>query len=160
SLRIDSRVALDVTLQVAEVAQSVEVVGSAPVLETATGEVGFHVDRERVETLPLDGRNFIPLVSLSPRVPLPRGASLLPRINGSRPRTNEYMYDGISVLQTEPGQVVFYPVLDGIEEFKLNINSYSPEYGRSNGGTVMVIGKSGGNDLHGTLFESIRNEAL
>jgi hypothetical protein len=47
-----------------------------------------------------------------------------------------------------------------MEEFKLNINAYSPEYGRSNGGTVMVIGKSGGNELHGTLFEFFRNEAL
>ena len=115
---------------------------------------------EKIETLPLDGRNFIPLVALSPGVALPGGGSLLPRINGSRPRTNEYMYDGISVLQPEPGQVVFYPIIDAIEEFKLNINAYSPEYGRSNGGTVMVIGKSGSNDFHGTLFEFIRNEDL
>ena len=70
------------------------------------------------------------------------------------------MYDGISVLQPEPGQVAFYPIIDGIEEFKLNINAYSPEYGRSNGGTVMVIGKSGGNEFHGTLFEFFRNEDL
>ena len=57
-------------------------------------------------------------------------------------------------LQPEPGQVVFYPIIDGIEEFRLNINSYSPEYGRSNGGTVMVITKSGGNDFHGTSSNS------
>src|SRR5436309_500573 len=81
------------------------------------------------------------------------GGSLLPRINGSRPRTNEYLYDGISVLQPEPGQVPFYPIIDAIKEFRLNLNAYSPEYGRSNGGTVMVIGKPGGNDFHGTLFE-------
>src|ERR1019366_9564396 len=91
---------------------------------------------------------------------LPGGGSLLPRINGSRPRPNEYMYDGISVLQPEPGQVAFYPIIDGMEEFKLNINAYSPEYGQSNGGTVMVIGKSGGNQFRGTLFEFFRNEAL
>ena len=113
-----------------------------------------------MSTLPLDGRNFIPLVTLSPGVALPGGESLLPRINGSRPRTNEYLYDGISVLQPEPGQVAFYPIIDGIAEFKLNVNSYSPEYGRSNGGTVMVIGKSGSNGLHGTLFEFFRNEDL
>src|ERR1019366_8417490 len=91
---------------------------------------------------------------------LPGGGSLLPRINGSRPRPNEYMYDGISVLQPEPGQVAFYPIIDGMEEFKLNINAYSPEYGQSNGGTVMVIGKSGGNQFRGTLFEFFRNEDL
>ncbi len=99
-------------------------------------------------------------MALSPGVALPGGGSLLPRINGSRPRTNEYLYDGISVLQPEPGQVAFYPIIDAMEEFKLNINAYSPEYGRSNGGTVMVIGKSGGNEFHGTLFEFLRNEDL
>ncbi len=62
------------------------------------------------------------------------------------------------MLQPEPGQVAFYPVIDAMEEFRLNINAYSPEYGRSNGGTVMVIGKSGGNQFHGSLFEFIRNE--
>ncbi|HVW08610.1 MAG TPA: hypothetical protein VHC90_08510, partial [Bryobacteraceae bacterium] len=101
-----------------------------------------------------------PLVALSPGVALPGGGSLLPRINGSRPRTNEYLYDGISVLQPEPGQVPYYPIVDAMEEFRLNVNAYSPEYGRSNGGTVMVIGKSGGNEVHGTLFEFLRNEDL
>ena len=109
--------------------------------------MSYHVDQPEIETLPLDGRNFIPLVALSPGVALPGGGSLLPRINGSRPRTNEYIYDGISVLQPEPGQVAFYPIIDAMEEFRLNINAYSPEYGRSNGGTVMVIGKSGSNDF-------------
>src|SRR5205807_2297828 len=75
-------------------------------------------------------------------------------------RTNEYLYDGISVLQPEPGQVAFYPIIDAMAEFRLNLNAYSPEYGRSNGGTVMVIGKSGGNELHGILFEFFRNEDL
>jgi len=56
--------------------------------------------------------------------------------------------------------VVYYPVIDGIAEFKLNVNAYSPEYGRSNGGTVMVIGKSGSNEFHGSVFEFFRNEAL
>src|ERR1700719_1102195 len=77
-----------------------------------------------------------------------------------RPRTTEYLYDGISVLQPEPGQVAFYPIIDAMEEFRLNINAYSPEYGRSNGGTVMVIGKSGSNQFHGTFFEFLRNEDL
>ena len=56
--------------------------------------------------------------------------------------------------------MVYYPIIDGMAEFKLNVNAYSPEYGRSNGGTVMVIGKSGSNQLHGSLFEFFRNEAL
>lgn len=159
-LRISDQVELNVKLQIGPATQSIEVTAAAPLLQTASGEVAESVDAVKVSTLPLDGRNFIPLVALSPGVALPGGGSLLPRINGSRPRTNEYIYDGISVLQPEPGQVPFYPIVDGIAEFRLNVNSYSAEYGRSNGGTVMVSTKSGGNDLHGTLFEFLRNEDL
>jgi len=80
----------------------VEVTAAAPLLETASGQVGYSVGQTKVLAMPLDGRNFIPLVALAPGVALPGGGSLLPRINGSRPRTNEYIYDGISVLQPEP----------------------------------------------------------
>ena len=144
TLRAGDQRTLDIAVEVGgPETQAIEVKGDAPLLETATGQVSYSVDRTKMMALPLDGRNFIPLVALSPGVALPGGGSLLPRINGSRPRTNEYLYDGISVLQPEPGQVAFYPIIDAIAEFRLNINSYSPEYGRSNGGTVMVIEKSG-----------------
>jgi hypothetical protein len=92
----------------------------------------------QIVTLPLDGRSFVPLIALSPGVALPPGSavssSLLPRINGSRPRTREYIYDGTSVFQPEPGQVAYSPVLDALQEFRGQVNSYSAEYGRSNGG--------------------------
>src|SRR3982751_3094600 len=159
-LRIEDRITVDVQLPVGNMAQTVEVSAAASQLQTATGEVSYAVDEHKVVTLPLDGRNFIPLIALAPGVALPGGGSLLPRINGSRPRTNEYIYDGISALQPEPGQVAFYPIIDGIEEFRLNINSYSPEYGRSNGGAVIITTKSGSNDFHGSLFEFLRNEKL
>ena len=159
TLRLADATAIDVRLEVGQPSQSVEVTAAAPLLQTASGEVSQNVNEKEISTLPLDGRNFIPLVTLSPGVALPNG-QLLPRINGSRPRTNEYIYDGISVLQPEPGQVVYYPIIDGMAEFKLNVNAYSPEYGRSNGGTVMVIGKSGSNEFHGSVFEFFRNEAL
>ncbi|MDQ6705017.1 MAG: carboxypeptidase regulatory-like domain-containing protein, partial [Acidobacteriota bacterium] len=160
TLRIGDQARLNVKLELGQPSQSVNVNAEASLLETASSSVSYHVSQAEIETLPLDGRNFIPLVALSPGVALPGGGSLLPRINGSRPRTNEYIYDGISVLQPEPGQVAFYPIIDAIEEFRLNINAYQPEYGRSNGGTVLVIGKSGGNQLHGTFFEFLRNEDL
>jgi hypothetical protein len=160
TLRLGDQTRLDLKLAVGETTQSIDVQGETTLLETGNGSVNYHVSQPQLETLPLDGRNFIPLVALSPGVALPGAGSLFPRINGSRPRTNEYLYDGISVLQPEPGQVAFYPIIDAMEEFRLNINSYSPEYGRSNGGTVMVLGKSGSNQLHGTVFEFLRNEDL
>ncbi|MBZ5594270.1 MAG: TonB-dependent receptor [Acidobacteriia bacterium] len=159
TLRLAERTSLEVKLEVGQPSQSIEVKAAAPLLQTASSEVSLNMDEKKIYALPLDGRNFIPLVTLSPGVALPNG-QFLPRINGSRPRTNEYIYDGISVLQPEPGQVVYYPIIDGMAEFKLNVNAYSPEYGRSNGGTVMVIGRSGSNDFHGSLFEFFRNEAL
>ncbi len=159
-LRLAEQTAIDFTLEVGQKTESVDVSAAAPLLETASGTVGFHATKATIEALPLDGRNFIPLVTLAPGVALPGGGSLLPRINGSRPRTNEYIYDGISVLQPEPGQVVYYPIVDAMEEFKLSINAYSPEYGRSNGGSILVSGKSGSNEFHGTMFEFFRNEAL
>ncbi len=159
TLRLGDRTAIDVQLTVGQPAHSVEVNAATPFLQTASGEVSQNVNERIIVSLPLDGRNFIPLVTLAPGVALPNG-NFLPRINGSRPRTNEYIYDGISVLQPEPGQVVYYPIVDGMAEFKLNVNAYSPEYGRSNGGTVMVVGKSGSNEFHGSVFEFFRNEAL
>ncbi len=90
---------------------------------------------------------------------LPPGSSL-PRINGGRPRTNEYLFDGISVLQPEPGQVAFFPNIDAIQEFKIESNSPPAEFGRFNGGVVNLTTKAGSNAFHGTVFEFLRNEAL
>jgi hypothetical protein len=160
-VRAAGRRSFDLQLEIAgPQSEAVEVKGDAPLLETTTAAVSYAVDRAKLAAVPLDGRNFVPLIALSPGVALPGGGSLLPRINGSRPRTNEYLYDGVSVLQPEPGQVAFYPILDAVDEFRLNINSYSPEYGRSNGGTVMVSTRSGSNGFHGALWEYLRNERL
>jgi hypothetical protein len=158
-LRVGDRVALDLSLVLGDASQRVEVTEAPPLLQSTRGTVSFVVEQRKVVTLPLDGRNFVPLIALSPGVTLPPG-NLLPRINGSRPRVSEYVYDGISVLQPEPGQVAFYPIIDAIEEFRVETNSYSAEYGRSNGGVILVNQKSGTNTWHGTLFEFFRNEKL
>ena len=148
-MRVGDQVALDLALQIGNVTESVNVTAAAPLLQSSRGTVSFVVEQQKVVTLPLDGRNFIPLIALAPGVMLPP-ASTLPRINGSRPRVSEYIYDGISVLQPEPGQVAYFPVVDAIEEFRVETNSYSAEYGRSNGGVIMVNHKSGSNDFHGS----------
>lgn len=159
AIRVGDQISLDLELRVGEVSQSVQVTAAAPLLQSSRGTASFVVEQKKVVALPLDGRNFVPLIALSPGVNLPPG-NLLPRINGSRPRVSEYIYDGISVLQPEPGQVAFYPIVDAIEEFRVETNSPSAEYGRSNGGVIMVNQKYGSNNLHGTLFEFFRNEAL
>ena len=149
---------LDVGLEVGAVAESVVVTGDAPALR-ATASLGSVVPSETVTALPLNGRTFITLAALAPGVALPPG-SLLPRINGGRPRTNEYLYDGISVLQPEPGQVAFFPIVDAIREFKVETNSPPAEFGRFNGGVINLTTRSGANDLTGTVFLFGRHESL
>src|SRR5215469_11381370 len=109
--------------------------------------------------MPLNTRNFVQLATLAPGVELPPG-TLLPRINGGRPRTNEYLYDGISALQPEPGQVVYFPIIDDIQEFTVEANNVPAEFGRFNGGVVNVATRSGSNAFRGSLFEFFRNENL
>ncbi len=159
TLQVGGEPTIELTLSPGEVSQTIQVTADTPLLDSTNGTVSFTVDQTRVEKLPLNGRNYIQLIALSPGVTLPPGSSF-PRINGSRPRTSEYIYDGISVLQPEPGQVPFDPIIDAIDEFRVEVNSYSAEFGRSNGGIIMVNQKSGSNQVHGTLFEFLRNEAL
>src|SRR3954468_23648961 len=152
-------VRLDATLTVGGVAETVTVTGDASMLRNNTASLGQVIDNQKVVELPLNGRNFITLAGLAPGVALPPNSSL-PRINGGRPRTNEYLFDGISVLQPEPGQVAFFPNIDAIQEFKVETNSPPAEFGRFNGGVVNLTTKAGGNQLHGSGFEFFRNQAL
>jgi hypothetical protein len=152
-------VRLDLELAVGGVAEAITVRADAPLLRSETSGLGQVVDNRRVVDLPLNGRSFISLASLAPGVALPPG-SPLPRINGGRPRTNEYLFDGISVLQPEPGQVAFFPNIDAIQEFKIESNSPPAEFGRFSGGVVNLTTKSGGNAIRGTVFEFFRDDAL
>ncbi len=150
---------IDFELAVGELQERVTVVGDGPVLRAETASLGTVVEHEQVVQLPLNGRLFIMLATIAPGVALPPN-SVLPRINGGRPRTNEYLFDGISVLQPEPGQLAYYPIVDAIQEFKIESNSPPAEFGRFNGGVVNLTTKSGGNAFHGNLFEFFRNEHL
>jgi hypothetical protein len=150
---------IDFDLRVGGIQEKVRVVGDSPVVRAETASLGTVIENEQVEQLPLNGRLFIMLAAIAPGVALPPN-SLLPRINGGRPRTNEYLFDGISVLQPEPGQVAYYPIIEAIQEFKIESNSPPAEFGRFNGGVVNLTTKSGGNAYRGTLFEFFRNENL
>src|SRR5262245_59434564 len=131
-----STIRLDLEMAVGGAGETITVTAGAPVLRD-TASLGQVVSEEKVVGLPLNGRNFITLASLVPGVALPPPhVSQLPRINGGRPRTNEYLFDGISVLQPEPGQVAFFPIIDAIQEFKIETNSPPAEFGRFNGGVI------------------------
>ncbi len=154
-------VRLDLQLQVGGLTDAITVSADASLLRSATSGLGHVVDNRKVVDLPLNGRSFMSLASLVPGVAMPPApAAPLPRINGGRPRTNEYLFDGISVLQPEPGQVAFFPNVDAIQEFKIESNSPPAEFGRFNGGVVNLTTKSGSNAFRGAVFEFFRHEAL
>jgi hypothetical protein len=162
-LATGERVRLDVVLQPGQLSESVTISEDASPLRTESGSLGQVVNNRKILDLPLNGRNFLSLVSLSAGVAQPPPTSAgpaFPRINGGRPRTNEYLFDGISVLQPEPGQIAFFPIVEAIQEFKVEVNSPPAEFGRFNGGVVNLTTKSGTNDFHGSAFEFLRNEAL
>src|SRR5215831_14859622 len=158
-LATGERITLDMQLPVGAVGETVSVVADASLLRSETGSLGQVISNRKIVDIPLNGRTFVQLAALAPGVGLPPG-SFFPRINGGRPRTNEYLYDGISVLQPEPGQVAFFPIVDAIQEFKVELNSPPAEFGRFNGGVINLTTKAGSNDFHGSAFEFFRNEAL
>ena len=162
-LMTGERIRLDMALTVGGVNEEVKVSADASLLRTETGSLGQVIPNRRIVDLPLNGRNFFTLITLAPGVAAPPPTTAgpsFPRLNGGRPRVNEFLYDGISALQPEPGQVAFSPVIDAIQEFKVETNSPPAEFGRFNGGVINLTTKSGSNELHGTAFEFLRNEAL
>jgi len=156
---VGNTVEVDLTLTVGSEQETVTVNADAPLLQATVSDIETHIPGSTVVAIPLNSRNFINLTALAPGVTLPPG-TVLPRINGGRPRTNEYLYDGISALQPEPGQVAFFPIIDDIREFTVEANNVPAEFGRFNGGVMNVATRAGSNDLHGSLFEFFRNEAL
>jgi hypothetical protein len=159
TVRTGQRIRVDLTMKAGAEDQVVNVTADASLLSSESGALSTVINRATVTALPLNGRNMINLTTLAPGVSLPPGTQL-PRINGGRPRTNEYLYDGVSALQPEPGQVAFFPIIDDIDEFAIMSNGVSAEFGRFNGGVVNLSTKAGGSNFHGEIYEFLRNEAL
>ena len=163
SLSTGERIRFDIRLNILDLTNVLTINADAPLLRSETSSLGQVINNQKIVDLPINGRSFLSLAGLSPGVAQPprttEGASL-PRINGGRPRTNEYLFDGISVLQPEPGQVAFFPIVEAIQEFKVEINNPPAEFGRFNGGVINLTTKSGANDFHGSLFEFFRTENL
>src|SRR5262249_51816752 len=163
NLATGERVRLDFVLEPGALSETVTVNQDASLLRAESGSLGQVISNHKIVDLPLNGRNFLTLVTLAAGVAQPPPTSAgpsFPRINGGRPRTNEYLFDGISVLQPEPGQVAFFPIVEAIQEFKVEVNSPPAEFGRFNGGVINLTTKTGTNDFHVSAFEFLRNEAL
>jgi hypothetical protein len=159
TVNVGGTIVVNLKLTLGTQAQEVTVTSDAPLLQSGVADIQTTIPGHTIAAIPLNTRNFVQLATLAPGVELPPG-TLLPRINGGRPRTNEYLFDGISALQPEPGQVVFFPILDDIAEFTVQADNVPAEFGRFNGGVVNVATRSGSNTVHGSLFEYLRNEDL
>jgi len=169
-VNVDSRPSVDIVLSVGSIQEVISVTTQAPLLETETSDLGHLVDKRTAETLPLNGRNYAQLALL--------GAGIAPSEPGSRVETsygfssngarslqNNYLLDGIdnnsNLGDVLTGQAyVIQPSIDAIQEFKVQTNAYSAEFGRGNGAILNAVLKSGTNSFHGDLYEFFRNDVL
>jgi outer membrane receptor protein involved in Fe transport len=166
-LEVDQRAELDFTLEVGGVAERIEVQAAALQLNTVEASQGQVIENKRIVDLPLNGRNYDELALLSAGAVQPLGSARFGGFSsgGMRDTQNNFLLDGVDNNPTELAGAqrrseMVQPSIDAIQEFKVQTNSYAAEYGRALGSVVNVTTKSGTNDLHGTVFEFLRNEKL
>jgi len=171
-IEVARRVTQDFELQVGDVSQEVSVTtSSADLIERATISVGNVIDRERVQTLPLNGRYFLDLGLLAPgSVTPPQGAFSSAPIRGlgsfsittagNREETINYVINGITLNNLTNSSITFQPSIGAVQEFKVDNSTLSAEYGQSSGAVVNIATRSGANEFHGEVFEFFRNDAL
>src|SRR6516165_3607403 len=171
TVNIDQQVVVNLTLKPGQVTETVEVTAAPALLQTQTAAVGQVVGTQSVNNLPLNGRNFTFLAQVVAGVNTPQAdtrgnaASGAFAANGLRPAQNNYLLDGIdnnsdTVDFLNGTNFVVLPPVDAIQEFKVQINNYSAQYGRSGAAILNATIKSGTNNLHGDFFEFFRNDAL
>ncbi|MBM3735725.1 MAG: hypothetical protein FJW39_08050 [Acidobacteria bacterium] len=164
-LNVGQQARVDVRLDVGSVSETVEVVADASLLETVNSTLGKVVDNKRITELPLNTRNVFSLLYLTPGVTgsVSNTYSTGYGINGARNSMLDILVDGVSTAHPTvngfSGNSTFPPV-EAIAEFKVMGSNFAAEFGRSNGGIVNVVYKSGSNSLHGSLFEFMRNSKL
>ncbi len=174
TLAVNQTATLDLAMQVGTVQQSVTVEASGQLVQSATAELGAVVAEKQVLDLPLNGRNFTQLLSLTPGVApvsvsqnsggfgnvFTGGAFVFPAINGQTNRSNFFLMDGINDQGSFQSTYTVAPIIDQIEEFKVNSHNDQAEFGGVLGGVINVVTKSGTNQLHGSAWEYLRNNAL
>ncbi len=181
-VRVQDVVALNFTLPIGSVTESVTVTGGVPLVNTQDAAVSTVVDRQFAENLPMNGRSFQTLIQLTPGVvvtPAYEGAEGQFSVNGQRTASNNWMVDGVSANigmganfnggNGVAGTVGSFSVLggtnslvsvDAMQEFRVQTSTYAPEFGRTPGAQISIVTRSGTNRFHGTLFDYLRNSAL
>ena len=173
TLVVNQTATFDFQLTVGSALQTITVQATAARLEASTAELGAVVSQREVNDLPLNGRNFTQMLSLAPGVsPVnvsqnaggfgtsPIGTFEFPAVNGQTNRSNLFMLDGIMDLGSYTSTYGAAPVLDDIQEFKLQSHNDEAQFGGALGGIVNVVTKGGGNQFHGSGWEFVRNDAL
>jgi carboxypeptidase family protein len=174
NLEVGQQAVVNLQLQVGEFAQQVVVSAEAPVVNTTTSSIAGVVGEREVKDLPLNGRSFDNLITLNPgainytlksaNTSTSDGYTF--SVDGRRPGDNEFLLNGIeytgsSQLAVTPGGVSGYLLgIDAVREFNVLTDTYGAEYGKRSGAQVIVVTQSGTNQLHGTLFEFLRNSVL
>jgi outer membrane receptor protein involved in Fe transport len=164
-LRVTQTVTVNVVMQVGEITQTVDVTAAAPLLESSTSTVGTVVDNKSVVELPLNGRSFVDLILLVPGA-VPRGKLFAISgganysVSGNSPDQNVYTLDGLANNEQFFKSFAIQPSIDAIQEFKVQTHVTSAEFGSGAGANVNIALKSGTNELHGSVFEFLRNDVL
>jgi hypothetical protein len=176
SLFVNQTATFDFTLRVGSTTQTVSVVATAAHLEASTAEIGTVINTSDVNDLPLNGRNFTELLTLTPGVsPISTaqnaggggqwagqaiGSFTFPSVNGQTNRSNLFYLDGINDEGSFISSYATPPIVDDIQEFKVQSHNDLAEYGQTLGGIINVATKSGTNEFHGDAWEFVRNDAF
>jgi Carboxypeptidase regulatory-like domain/TonB dependent receptor/TonB-dependent Receptor Plug Domain len=165
-LRVDDRLRVDFVLTVGQVSDTVAVEETAPVISTDSSTLGNVVDNKKVTELPLNGRNFLQLNLLVPGANQgvkgsqnqTQGGSI--SVNGAREQANNFLLDGMDNNDLAINQYAVAISTEAIQEFKVQASTYSAEFGRSSGAQINVATKAGTNQIHGVVYEYLRNNDL
>src|SRR6202162_1984458 len=177
TLTVGAEVVLNLTLKLSSTSQTVTVSAEAPSVDLANSTLGGVTDARTIEEIPLNGRSWTDLAALEPGVHfvqdqppinapdrVKRGLGLQLTISGGRPQQNNYLLDGVNIndyADAGPGSVLGGNLgTDAVAEFSVLTTNYTAEYGRTSGGVISAITKSGSNKIHGSAYEYARNSAL
>ena len=171
ALQVDQVARIDVELELGAMTQAVEVTAAAPLLSQDTSALGQVVDSSKISNIPLNGRSTFRLVQLTPGVlaapsangqfgdmPVNTNQDTNFSINGGRNTSNEIQIDGVPSTTGYFNTITTIPSVEATQEFKVQSNSLSAEWGRFNGGVINVSTRSGSNDWHGALYDYVRND--